>query len=105
MGQQESVEEGDGAEDSEEGGVSSIVSSTEQPGGQGRPARARQAIVWEDQSSSGTTSSSPQRQARAERGARGGSVRGTTARPKTRAIQCKERTITLLLIEYNNFNR
>merc|ERR1712042_203965 len=38
--QQESVEEGDGAEDSEEGGVSSIVSSTEQPGGQSRPARA-----------------------------------------------------------------
>ena len=44
--QQEGVEEGDGVEDSEEGGVSSIVSSTEQQGGKGRPARARQAIVW-----------------------------------------------------------
>ena len=61
--QQEGVEEGDGVEDSEEGGVSSIVSSTEQQGGKGRPARARQAIVWEAQNSGGSTSTSPQRQA------------------------------------------
>merc|ERR1719508_564476 len=37
--QQEGMEESEGVgEDSEEGGVSSIVSSTEQQGGQGRPA-------------------------------------------------------------------
>ena len=60
-GQQQEPAEGgvDGGEDSEEGGVSSIVSSTEQQAGQGR--RARQAIVWEDQNSGGSTSSSPQR--------------------------------------------
>ena len=59
--QQEGVEESEGVgEDSEEGGVSSIVSSTEQQGGQGRPARARQAIVWEEGTSSGSTSTSPQ---------------------------------------------
>ena len=62
-GQQEEVEEGEvGGGDSEEGGVSSIVSSSEQQGGQTRPARARQAIVWEEGASSGSTSTSPQRQ-------------------------------------------
>ena len=61
--QQEAADDDGVPEDSEEGGVSSIVSSTEQQAGQGRPARARQAIVWgEDQNSAeGTTSSSPQR--------------------------------------------
>lgn len=71
---------GDGAEDSEEGGVSSIVSSTEQQAGQGRPVRARQAIVWENQSSGGTTSSSPQRHGVGARGGRGGVTRGATAK-------------------------
>ena len=53
-------------EDSEEGGVSSIVSSTGE--GAGRQARARQAITWGDTEAgvnTGTTSSSassPQRQ-------------------------------------------
>jgi len=79
-GQQQEPAEGgvDGGEDSEEGGVSSIVSSTEQQAGQGR--RARQAIVWEDQNSGGSTSSSPQRHGVGARGARGGVTRGATAR-------------------------
>ena len=50
-------------DESEEGGVSSIVSSSEQQGGS-RQARARQTITWGEGSSgtsSGTTSSSPQR--------------------------------------------
>ena len=47
-------------EDSEEGGVSSVLSSTEQ--GASRASRvARSPIVW-DVGSSGTTSTSPQRQ-------------------------------------------
>jgi len=79
--QQEPAEGGvDGGEDSEEGGVSSIVSSTEQQAGQGRPVRARQAIVWEDQNSGGSTSSGPQRHGVGARGARGGLTRGATAR-------------------------
>lgn len=80
--QQEAADDDGVPEDSEEGGVSSIVSSTEQQAGQGRPARARQAIVWgEDQNSAeGTTSSSPQRHGvGAARGSRG-VTRGATAR-------------------------
>ena len=53
-------------EDSEEGGVSSIVSSSgEQGAGARGPGRARQAITWGDETgaNTGTTSSSPQRQA------------------------------------------
>ena len=52
---QQEAAEGDGVpEDSEEDGVSSIMSSTEQQAVQGRPARARQAIVWgEDHNSAG----------------------------------------------------
>ena len=53
-------------EDSEEGGVSSVVSSTEQ--GASRASRvARSPIVW-DAGSSGTTSTSPQRQNLAAQG-------------------------------------
>ena len=55
-------------EDSEEGGVSSIVSSSGEQGA-GRQARARQAITWGDTEAgvnTGTTSSSPQRQAVAQ---------------------------------------
>ena len=52
--QQEAAECDGVPEDSEEAGVSSIVSSTEQQAGQGGPATARQAIVWvEDQNSAG----------------------------------------------------
>ena len=56
-------------DESEEGGVSSIVSSSEGGAGAGgsRQGRSRQAITWGDgsgsSSGSGTTSSSPQRQA------------------------------------------
>ena len=80
---QEVVEEEEiEVDESEEGGVSSIVSSSEQQGGS-RPSRARQVITWDQESSSGTSSSSPQRQhpARAARGA----VRGTT-RPARRGL-------------------
>ena len=60
-------DEGIDIEESEEGGVSSISSSSEQQPGQGpsRPRISRQTITWGDPeggSSSGTTSSSPQRQ-------------------------------------------
>ena len=60
-------DEGIDIEESEEGGVSSISSSSEQQPGQGtsRPRISRQTITWGDTesgSSSGTTSSSPQRQ-------------------------------------------
>ena len=57
-GEEEEIE----VDESEEGGVSSIVSSSEQQGG-ARPSRAsRTLITWEEGSSSGTSSSSPQRQ-------------------------------------------
>ena len=56
-------DEGIDIDESEEGGVSSISSSSEQQ--PGRPRIARNPITWggsEGGSSSGTTSSSPQRQ-------------------------------------------
>jgi len=65
-GQQGVAQEEEEVEESEEGGVSSIVSSSEQQGGP-RLARPRQTITWNEGgasgSSSGSTSSSPQRQA------------------------------------------
>ena len=52
-----------GGEDSEEGGVSSVVSSTEQQAGRGRSINRRAPIVWDQGAGGGTTSTSPQRQA------------------------------------------
>jgi len=78
---QEVVEEEEiEVDESEEGGVSSIVSSSEQQGAS-RPSRPRQVITWEEGSSSGTSSSSPQRQhpTRA-RGARRPARRGLARR-------------------------
>ena len=49
-------------EDSEEGGVSSVVSSTEQQAGRGRSINRRAPIVWDTGAGGGTTSTSPQRQ-------------------------------------------
>merc|ERR1719409_2503945 len=48
-------------EDSEEGGVSSVVSSTEQQASRGRSLNRRAPIVWDTGAGGGTTSTSPQR--------------------------------------------